>query len=81
MINREYKIKLLELLFTGEITIKDFNTVVEMGVPHIIIEHTKNDRKVEEKISESIEEVYNKLGEPLTKIIFEDVSKKLISAI
>jgi len=77
MISRENKIKLLELLFSGEITLADFKTVLEMGVPRPITFCNIDDiEKDSNKNDKSIDDIYKKLGFPITQIVFKNVSKQ-----
>lgn len=76
--NRKIKIKLLQLLFSGEITRQELSLIFKTGIPApSMFEYLSSDGTIYKKTpnySDSIIEIYKKIGWPIFTIQFQNAA-------
>ena len=70
--DRQARIKILELYFNNEITNEQFNSVLKIGFPApVTFQHEGVELTERQKEIESLKEIYNKLGQTIFGISFK----------
>lgn len=77
--DRKYKIKLLNLLFAGEIQLIDFREIIKYNLDKPFLIHLSSNGTIYKKIPENIDELqslYTKIGVTPKIIEFQNASAK-----